>query len=179
MRALVAIALVAGCGGGSKPAPVVIPLEEEPPVVEEEPAEDMRLVHLTTMTESLALLAAEVERLTDTMPASKKRCTALASALVAWGDQHYEAYEVADAEGTFLGLTEADASNAELMERARVLARTSSQLVEMVDEDCLYGSGAYGEALFEYLVAYQGLAHWVREGDPAAWDYETLIGEES
>jgi hypothetical protein len=175
MRGLVAIVLVAACGGGAaKPAAEPgEPAETTAPAAA--PGEDARVVHLRTMTESLSLLAAEVERITSAAPASKARCSELADALVAWADQHYEAYEIADAEGTYLGLTDADAADPELVELARTLARTSSQLVEMVDEDCLYGSGAYGAALFEYLVAYQGLAHWVKDGDPAVWDYETLI----
>ena len=177
MRGLVAIALVAACGGGGSTPPPAEPRPVTTTPTAPTRAEDPRLVHLRTMTESLALLAADIERITADAAPSPARCRELDGALRGWADAHYSAYEVADAEGTFLGLTEADAANPELVELARTLARTSSQLVELVDEDCLYGSGAYGEALFEYLVAYQGLAHWVREGDPAVWDYETLIAE--
>jgi hypothetical protein len=179
MRACpIVITVVAACGGGAaRPAagPGAEPTAAAAPA--EVPEEDARLVHLRTMTDTLALLAADVERITSAGPPSQARCADLADALAAWGAAHYEAYEVADAEGSFLGLTDADAGNPELVGLARQLARTSSLLVEEVDEDCLYGSGAYGAALFEYLVAYQGLAHWVREGDPATWDYEALIGD--
>jgi hypothetical protein len=139
-------------------------------------AGDPREAHLTVMADLLGDLTAEIARITAAPPSSA-RCDELSAALVAWGEAHYEAYEVADAEGTYLGLTDADADDAELRLLARRLAWSSSQLVELVDEDCLYGDGAYGEALYDFLVAYQGLAHWVRDGDPAAWDYETLIAE--
>lgn len=175
MRGLVAILLVAACGGGAaKPA-------DEPRVEEEslppsiEPGEDARVVHLRTMTESLALLAADVERITGAEDASTARCEKLAEALLDWGGDHLETYEVADAEGAYLGITDADAKNAALRELASRLARTSRQLVDPVDEECLHGEkGVYGAILFEYLIAYQGLEHWVTDGDPARWEYEVL-----
>jgi hypothetical protein len=175
MRGLVAIVLVAACGGGSK-QPAAEPREEAetpPPAVA--PGEDARVAHLRTMTESLAVLAADVERITGAEPASPARCEKLAEALLDWGGDHLESYEVADAEGAFIGITDADAKNAALHQLASRLARTSKQLVDPVDEECLHGEkGAYGAILFEYLIAYQGLEHWVTDGDPARWEYEAL-----
>jgi hypothetical protein len=178
MRRLAITLLAVGCGGGGgggKPGGDTTTPDPARPV---EPAsDDPRVVHLQTMTRLLVLLADEVEQITTASPASSERCRALSAAVVDWAEAHYEEYETADAEGTVLGLTEADAGDEQLRALARQLARSSSELVELVDEDCLYGEGAYGDALYEYLVAYQGLAHWVREGDPAAWDYEALIEE--
>jgi hypothetical protein len=178
MRALAAIALVAACGGGKQPDPAAPRAEDTPPVAEEpdEPGDpnDPRFVYLTTMTEALDVLAAEVQRITESAAASPARCETLAEGLLDWGGDHLESYEVADAEGAFLGITEADARNRRLHELGARLARTSARLVELVDEECL-DDGAYGAILFEYLVAYQGLAHWVKDGDPAVWDYDALI----
>jgi hypothetical protein len=179
MRRLAIIILAAGCGGGGDKsgARSTTPDPARPTEPTGSTERDQRVVHLQTMTKLLVLLADEVEKITAASPASTERCSELSAAVVAWGDAHYEEYETADAEGTFLGLTEKDVGDEKLRGLARQLARSSSELVEMVDEDCLYGEGAYGDALYEYLVAYQGLAHWVREGDPAAWDYEALIEE--
>jgi hypothetical protein len=177
MRGLIAIALVAACGGGAKKPADQPRVEEDSPVpaVAAPPGTDARVVHLRTMTESLAVLAAEIERITGAEPASAARCEKLAEALLDWGGDHLESYEVADAEGAFLGITDADAENAALRELASQLARTSKQLVDPVDEACLHGEkGAYGAILFEYLIAYQGLEHWVADGDPARWEYEAL-----
>ena len=61
MRALVAIALVAACGGGKKPDPAAPRAEDEAaPPAAADPEADPRVVHLRTMTEALALLAADV-----------------------------------------------------------------------------------------------------------------------
>ncbi len=141
------------------------------------PADDPRLAALRTMTDLLTALADEIQHITEDQAPSKARCARLADAVETWGAEHYETYELADGEGTYLGITEADADNTPLRELARKLAWTSSLLVDLVDQDCLYGSGAYGEILYEYLVAYQGLAHWVHEGETAHWDYELLLAE--
>jgi hypothetical protein len=138
---------------------------------------DARVVQLRTMTELLAMLADGVETITKKEKPSHKRCDELTALVTAWGEAHYDAYDEADGEGTYLGLTAADADDPELRRLAVELAHDSAVLIEAVDEDCLYGSGDYGDALYEYLISYQGLAHWVKDGDSSVWDYEALIAE--
>jgi hypothetical protein len=172
MRTLAIMLFVVGCGGGKAAAPGPAPVTKASEA-------DPREVQLRTMTELLSGLADQVVAITEAQPASAQRCEQLTELVVAWGADHYEAYETADGEGSYLGLTADDADNAALRALAVELARDSSVLIEAVDEDCLYGSGDYGDALYEYLISYQGLEHWVHDGDPSVWDYETLIAERS
>lgn len=173
------VAALAACGGPDKKvdAPDPVEVDTQPPVEVPPAGPDVRLTALRTMTELLTLLVDDIQHITEDQAPSPARCERLADTVATWGAQHYEAYELADGEGTYAGITESDAANGELRELARQLAWMSSMLVDLVDQDCLYGSGAYGEILYEYLVAYQGLAHWVQEGDTATWDYEMLLEE--
>jgi hypothetical protein len=129
------------------------------------------------MSELLALLSDRVAAITSAEKPSKARCAELTELVNAWGEEHYDAYDEADGEGTYLGLTAADADDPVLRGLAVELAHDSALLIDAVDEDCLYGSGDYGDALYEYLISYQGLAHWVQDGDSSVWDYEALIAE--
>jgi hypothetical protein len=179
--ALIVTALGACGGGGStkkveQPDPIETSGDDDTPQTPVD-GPDVRLAALRTMTDLLTLLVDDIQHITEDQAPSAARCERLADAVSTWGAQHYEAYELADGEGTYAGITERDAGNEELRELARQLAWMSSMLVDLVDQDCLYGSGAYGEILYEYLVAYQGLAHWVQEGDTATWDYEMLLEE--
>jgi hypothetical protein len=183
MRTLLGFAVLATACGSKAPAaepsvaaqtPTPAQTETETQV-QAERADDPREVPLRTMTELLALLADRVAEITKTEKPSKARCKELTTVVTRWGEEHYEAYDEADGEGTYLGLTAADADDPVLRGLAIELARDSALLIESVDEDCLYGSGDYGDALYEYLISYQGLAHWVREGDSSVWDYEALI----
>ncbi|MCA9679688.1 MAG: hypothetical protein H6709_24030 [Kofleriaceae bacterium] len=139
--------------------------------------DDPRVEALSAMTDLLDGLANQIQHITEDQAPSKARCTRLADAVSTWGEAHYEAYEIADGEGAYLGITKADADNQDLRRLARQLAYSSSLLIDLVDEDCLYGSGAYGDILYDYLVGYQGLAHWVKEGDTRPWEYEQLVQE--
>lgn len=171
--------VLAGCGGASVRASVEVTSDPGPDAGEEPVVEssDPRVAQLRTMTDLLSILTDEVETITGDNPVSSDRCDQLADAVIAWGGAHYDAYETADAEGSFLGLTAGDADDPAIRVLARELALVSTQLIELVDEDCLYGSGSYGDALYEYLIGFQGLAHWSSDGQPAIWDYETLIAE--
>jgi hypothetical protein len=167
--------VVASCGGGSQAAS---PVEPTRPVGEEQQApasDDPRVAQLEKMTELLAILSDQVAAITSAEKASDARCAKLTAAVYEWGAEHYDDYETADGEGTYLGLTAADVGNVELRTLATKLARDSAVLIDKVDEDCLYGDGEYGDALYEYLISYQGLDHWVTDDASAQWDYETLI----
>ncbi len=169
---------LAGCAGSASGSARTATDPAEPDEVAT-PVEstDPRVNHLRTMTDLLRILTDEVEVIVGDAEPSPQRCDKLADAVVAWGGAHYEAYELADAEGSFLGLTAADVEDPAIRLLARELALVSTQLIELVDEDCLYGSGRYGDALYEYLIGFLGLAHWSNDGNAALWDYETLIAE--
>jgi len=178
MRIVLGITILcAACGAAPKtaPPPTAPPKHEEvtPPA-----APDPREVQLRTMTELLGLLADRVVEITASQPPSNERCDALSELIATWGEEHDEAYDAADGEGAYLGLTEADVANHTLRALAVELAHDSALLMEKVDQACLFGdNSSYGDELNEYLLAYQGLEHWVKEGDSSLWAYEALIAE--
>src|SRR5689334_13950949 len=108
MRSIAMLGVAAACGGGgaTTKGPAGGDTGTGAGTASTAGAGDQRLVHLQTMTDLLVLLAGEVERITTASEASPERCAALEQAVVTWGEEHYEAYEVADAEGTYLGLTD-------------------------------------------------------------------------
>jgi hypothetical protein len=172
------VIVVAACGGSQAATPVGPDPDPTDVADQEAPtSDDPRVVQLRAMTELLAILSDQVAAITAGEEASDARCAKLTAAVYEWGAEHYEDYETADGEGTYLGLTAADVDNAELRALAVKLARDSAILIEAVDEDCLYGDGEYGDALYEYLISYQGLEHWVNDEDTHAWDYEALMAE--